>query len=148
MTKQANRSESSKGPAREGRFDSYSALDLNIKTMKDLFGNDILVTPRRVSRREVFNDYEGFVEKFKPKKTTDDCYTPDSVYDAILGWVRENADIEGREIVRPFYPGGDYEHYDYPDGCVVIDNSPFSIISRIARFYTAIIYASSCSLRI
>ena len=105
--------------------------------MKDLFGNDILVTPRRVSRREVFNDYEGFVEKFKPKKTTDDCYTPDSVYDAILGWVRENADIEGREIVRPFYPGGDYEHYDYPDGCVVIDNPPFSIISRIARFYTA-----------
>ena len=22
------------------------------------------------------NNYEGFVEKFKPKKTTDDCYTP------------------------------------------------------------------------
>lgn len=25
---------------------------------------------------EKFEDYEGFVEKFKPKKTTDDCYTP------------------------------------------------------------------------
>lgn len=23
-----------------------------------------------------FRDYEGFVEKFEPKKTTDDCYTP------------------------------------------------------------------------
>lgn len=22
------------------------------------------------------NDYEDFVNKFKPKKTTDDCYTP------------------------------------------------------------------------
>lgn len=23
-----------------------------------------------------FHDYKGFTEKFKPKKTTDDCYTP------------------------------------------------------------------------
>lgn len=27
-----------------------------------------------------FNEYEGFVDKFKPKKTTDDCYTPPAVY--------------------------------------------------------------------
>ena len=27
--------------------------------------------------------YEGFVEKFKPKLTTDDCYTPPAVYDAV-----------------------------------------------------------------
>ena len=26
-------------------------------------------------RQQTFEDYEGFVEKFKPKKTTDDCYT-------------------------------------------------------------------------
>ena len=26
--------------------------------------------------KEKFEDYEAFVEKFKPKKTTDDCYTP------------------------------------------------------------------------
>lgn len=26
--------------------------------------------------RESFTDYGGFVEKFKPKRTTDDCYTP------------------------------------------------------------------------
>ena len=24
-------------------------------------------------------DYEDFVDKFKPKKTTDDCYTPPSL---------------------------------------------------------------------
>ncbi len=29
-----------------------------------------------MSKKEKFNDYDGFVEKFKPKKTTDDCYTP------------------------------------------------------------------------
>lgn len=28
------------------------------------------------SRQLTFEDYDGFVEKFKPKKTTDDCYTP------------------------------------------------------------------------
>ena len=28
-------------------------------------------------------DYDAFVEKFKPKKTTDDCYTPPLVYDAV-----------------------------------------------------------------
>lgn len=27
--------------------------------------------------------YEKFVEKFKPKKTTDDCYTPPEVYKLI-----------------------------------------------------------------
>ena len=89
------------------------------------------------SRREMFEDYDGFVEKFKPKKTTDDCYTPPGVYDAILGWLRENADIEGREIVRPFYPGGDFERFEYPNGCVVVDNPPFSIITKICRWYMA-----------
>lgn len=92
-------------------------------------------TATRKSRREIHEDYDGFVEKFKHKKTTDDCYTPQPVYDAVLGWLRENADIEGREIVRPFWPGGDYEHYDYPDGCVVVDNPPFSIFAQVCRFF-------------
>lgn len=89
------------------------------------------------SRREVFEDYDGFVEKFEPKKTTDDCYTPPAVYDAVLGWLRENVDIENRVIVRPFYPGGDFERFEYPDGCVVVDNPPFSIITKICRWYMA-----------
>ena len=28
------------------------------------------------SSKEKLEDYEGFVEKFKPKLTTDDCFTP------------------------------------------------------------------------
>lgn len=28
-------------------------------------------------------EYDDFVAKFEPKKTTDDCYTPPLVYDAI-----------------------------------------------------------------
>ena len=101
--------------------------------MKDLFGNDIQNVISR-KKSDVFNDYDGFIEKFKPKKTTDDCYTPPAVYDAILGWLRENANIEGREIVRPFYPGGDFERYEYPEGCIVVDNPPFSIFAKICRW--------------
>lgn len=26
--------------------------------------------------KQSFIDYDGFVEKFKPRKTTDDCYAP------------------------------------------------------------------------
>lgn len=87
------------------------------------------------SRQERLNDYDGFVEKFKPKQTTDDCYTPPAVYDVVLDWVRKNCDIEGCNIVRPFYPGGDYEAVEYRENDVVVDNPPFSIISQIVCFY-------------
>lgn len=85
----------------------------------------------------LFDDYDAFVKKFEPKKTTDDCYTPEPVYAAVLEWVREQVDITDCNIVRPFYPGGDYENYDYHADDVVIDNPPFSIISQIVRLYVA-----------
>lgn len=81
-------------------------------------------------------EYRVFVDKFKSKKTTDDCYTPPNIYEAVKTWVVNEYHIsEDTPIIRPFYPGGDYEHYDYPEGCVVIDNPPFSILSKIVRFY-------------
>ena len=81
--------------------------------------------------------YDEFVEKFKPKLTTDDCFTPPEVYDEVLRFAREIAPIDGRPIVRPFWPGGDFEHFDYPAGCVVVDNPPFSIYASIVRWYIA-----------
>ena len=81
------------------------------------------------------HEYHEFVDKFKPKKTTDDCYTPELVYEAVAGWVAEEYGLDRAEFVRPFWPGGDYLRYDYPAGCVVVDNPPFSIITRIMRFY-------------
>lgn len=86
--------------------------------------------------KELFNDYEGFVEKFKPKKTTDDCYTPPLVYDAVADWVSETYGLNKADFCRPFYPGGDYEHFDY-DGRIVVDNPPFSILSQIVKNYIA-----------
>lgn len=80
-------------------------------------------------------EYEAFVNKFKPKKTTDDCYTPPKVYEAVKDWVCEECGVNPDNIVRPFYPGGDYENFSYPKGCVVLDNPPFSILAKICEFY-------------
>ena len=79
--------------------------------------------------------YEEFVEKFKTKKTTDDCYTPPEIYNVIKNYVCDRYGITEGQIVRPFWPGGDYETYDYPEGCVVLDNPPFSIFTKICEFY-------------
>lgn len=79
--------------------------------------------------------YEEFVDKFKPKLTTDDCYTPLEVYDVVATWAVKEYGWWDREIVRPFWPGGDYERFDYPENCVVIDNPPFSILAKITAFF-------------
>lgn len=79
--------------------------------------------------------YEEFVEKFKPKKTTDDCYTPPLVYEAVKDWAVREYGLEGARIVRPFWPGADYKNEDYSGNCVVIDNPPFSILAEIKKFY-------------
>ena len=91
----------------------------------------------QVSLEDTNPEYAAFVEKFKPKKTTDDCYTPEIVYNAIAEWAAREYGFDLSQIVRPFWPGGDYERYDYPDGCVVLDNPPFSILTDICKFYNA-----------
>lgn len=80
-------------------------------------------------------EYQDFVQKFEQKKTTDDCYTPDLVYEAVAGFVSSRYGIQREDMVRPFYPGGDYEREQYPEGCVVVDNPPFSLLAKIMRFY-------------
>ena len=85
--------------------------------------------------KEFFEDYDSFVEKFKSKKTTDDCYTPPIVYDAIAEWCAKQYQIDKNSFVRPFYPGGDFEKFLYKNN-IVVDNPPFSILSKIVKFYT------------
>ncbi len=91
-----------------------------------------------LTSEENTEEYKKFVDKFKPKKTTDDCFTPVKIYEAVKEWaIKEYGINKSTPIIRPFYPGGDYENYNYPDGCIVIDNPPFSIISKIIRFYVS-----------
>ena len=80
-------------------------------------------------------DYLEFLDKFKAKKTTDDCYTPAVVYEAVAKWVENEYKVSRKDFVRPFYPGGDYKTEKYPKGCIVVDNPPFSILAEIQRFY-------------
>lgn len=91
----------------------------------------------QISLGDVNEDYKAFVDKFKPKKTTDDCYTPANIYEAIKDWACKEYEIDPETIIRPFWPGGDYEREHYPEGCVVLDNPPFSILSQIVDMYTA-----------
>ena len=90
----------------------------------------------KVRRTRPSKEYGEFTDKFKVKHTTDDCYTPEAVYNAVRDWTVKEFGLEGRNIVRPFWPGGDFETYDYPENCVVIDNPPFSIYDKILKFYT------------
>lgn len=81
--------------------------------------------------------YEEFIEKFKPKLTTDDCYTPENIYEAVAGWVAEEYGVDRGKMLRPFWPGADYQAQEYPEGCVVVDNPPFSILVKIVDWYMA-----------
>ena len=87
------------------------------------------------SRQEGNDEYNEFLEKFEAKKTTDDCYTPDLVYDAVADWVMNEYGVKRQQMVRPFYPGGDYQKEKYPKGAVVVDNPPFSILAEILNWY-------------
>lgn len=80
-------------------------------------------------------EYEQFCDKFRPKKTTDDCYTPDNIYQAVKEWTCRRYGIDQDTVVRPFWPGADFTRTEYPDGCTVIDNPPFSILTKILQYY-------------
>ena len=110
-----------------------------------LFGDDDLTIKKRKpkggsSNPIVFKDYDSFVAKFTDSnaKTTDDCYPPKDVYEAVVTYVGSVTDLTDKVILRPFYPGGDYENAEYPDNGIVIDNPPFSIFTKICRFYTTL----------
>ena len=65
------------------------------------------------ARQEGNDEYNEFLDKFEPKKTTDDCYTPDLVYNTVADWVAKEYGLDRADFVRPFYPGGDYVKYRY-----------------------------------
>lgn len=89
------------------------------------------------AEREAGNEeYNEFLEKFEAKKTTDDCYTPENVYEAVAEWVAKKYGIKRQTFIRPFYPGGDYQKENYA-GKIVVDNPPFSILSEIEEWYNA-----------
>jgi hypothetical protein len=83
------------------------------------------------------DESEAFKEKFIPKRTTDDCYTPANIFDAVLNWAADKYGFDRKKIIRPFFPGADYKSANYPKGYTVVDNPPFSIFSEIVKYYCA-----------
>ncbi len=97
----------------------------------------IQATPERLHATQAAKEYAEFLAKFEAKKTTDDCFTPPEVFAAVHEWAATEYELQDRRIVRPFHPGGDFVAFDYQPGDVVLDNPPFSIISKIRGFYDA-----------
>ena len=87
------------------------------------------------SHQEGNDEYNEFIDKFELPKTTDDCYTPDAVYEAVADWVAKEYGVSRKDFVRPFYPGGNYQAEKYKKTDIVVDNPPFSILSEILEFY-------------
>ena len=97
--------------------------------------NDIKDKAENVYGGENTTEYKEFEDKFKPKKTTDDCYTPDNIYETVADYVATRFKVDRNKFVRPFYPGGDYEKYNYMSDSIVVDNPPFSILTQIVKWY-------------
>lgn len=50
--------------------------------------------------------YEQFVDKFKPKKTTDDRHTPAAVMDVVNDYVEHRYNVSRETFFRPKRPDG------------------------------------------
>lgn len=101
----------------------------------NLFGQEEHVfTNRRKSQKSIFDDSRA-LWKIQSQENDRRLLYASSGVRLCLQYVADHCDIDGMTVVRPFYPGGDYESLVYPDNCVVIDNPPFSIVSQIVRFY-------------
>ena len=112
-------------------MDEFSITPQDWGVFSDVDGSGFFSGERNGARNE---EYDEFEDKFKPKLTTDDCYTPPEVYDEVCNYVRGIVG-DAPEFVRPFYPNGNYQTFNYPAGCVVVDNPPFSIYAEIVRWY-------------
>lgn len=79
--------------------------------------------------------YKYCVTNGRNINTSDECYTPPAVYDAVLDYAVERYNLQGKHVVRPFIPGGDYQKYVYVKNDVVVDNPPFSMTTEITNWY-------------
>ena len=111
-------------------------LGLDTSALEDRKDHEWFNSGDKGEAREGEDEYNEFLEKFEAKHTTDDCYTPPKLYDAVVEWVEKEYGVDRKNFVRPFYPGGDYQAEKYKDTDIVVDNPPFSILAEILKFYS------------
>ena len=119
-----------------GEFDFDFDVDLSFMHQQNAGFNEWQKNKEAYNEAGDNEEYREFVEKFEVKHTTDDCYTPENVYEAVCEWVEKEYSLDRKNFMRPFYPGGDYQHEKYGLNAVVVDNPPFSILAEIIDFYT------------
>lgn len=115
-----------------------SAFDFDVKADQECYESKKAEFEERMAAGELSEEdeeYQEFVKKFEAKKTTDDCYTPPIIYEAIADYVAEHYGVKKIDFVRPFVPNGDYQKEKYNKTDIVVDNPPFSILSEILKFY-------------
>lgn len=78
-----------------------------------------------------------FLEKFaNPKEyNTDECYTQLSIMDVVQNYVAETYHLRPSQMCRVFYKGAEFRDIAYPDGVVVVDNPPFSMLTKIVKWF-------------
>ena len=118
-------------------MDAISEIDMSLFGFKAGEGGDWFENRDKWNGedQEGNEEYNAFLDKFEEKKTTDDCYTPDNIYEVVAEYVAKTYKKKVGDFVRPFYPGGDYQKHEYKKGAVVVDNPPFSILAEIVDFY-------------
>lgn len=86
--------------------------------------------------------FQHFIEAKRNKTlgvraTKDEIYTDETEYNDLTEFFKQYYPTAfAGPIVRPFYPGGDYTDLtQYPADCLVFDNPPFSMSSKIIKFY-------------
>ena len=94
-------------------LEDFEMKDFGFKPATTRFDRDELEGDERQEGNEEYNE---FLDKFELKKTTDDCYTPELVYNAVADYVARHYNLDKKNFVRPFYPGGDYKRENYRGG--------------------------------
>ena len=102
---------------------------------KEEYGQLVMPGVAELIRESKEAEYEAFEKKFEGLKTTDDCYTPQPIWEGLADWVAAEYGYPKERFLRPFKPGGDYQAEEYPEGCAVVDNPPFSILAQIVDWY-------------
>lgn len=101
----------------------------------NLFGQEEHVFTNRRKSQKVFSTIRGLCGKIQSQENDRRLLYASSGVRLCFAICSRSLRHRRMTVVRPFYPGGDYESLVYPDNCVVIDNPPFSIVSQIVRFY-------------
>lgn len=81
--------------------------------------------------KEFQYDPNWAVVKTQKKRSSDECYTPNDLWQNIEKYASKRWHFS--QYIRPFYPDEDYTQYTDQ---LVFDNPPFSILSKIIKFYT------------